>query len=188
MLVNLPLRNLLLAQRICRRIHDITQNSSPLQTQLYFRTATGIKSEQWVLTDDDRLLVGATAANHLSKSEVSEYTPFKPAVLNPLILENMCRDDIRRFIYFGIKNRNLDKYHLRLEGSIYRPESNCRSMLLSQPLVCAVVVDLYKKRYWQQTYGRIVQTGWDMLDLGPVTIPNPRGIALDDLLREAAAV
>jgi hypothetical protein len=180
-------------QRLCRRVRGVIKTSSPLQTNLFFRAAKDTSGRGWVLSSNDRLLSGNEAAQYLNKATTSDLKPLiiKPAVYNPLVLTKHLDD--KDSISFRRRLETLSKERMTAYG-IYEnfklkhkkppTEASCRSMLLTQPPVTTVNVEIEGKKCYPDWENRRGLPKWYYGTIARARVTNPTGVTLDDVLRK----
>jgi hypothetical protein len=190
---NLPLKDLLVMQRLCRRVREVIKTSSPLQTSFFFRAFKDTSGQGWVLSSNDRLLSGSEAVQYLTKATTSDLKPLiiKPAIYNPLVLTK--RLDDNNSISFHLRLETLNKErntaycvyeNFKLKPKKPPAEASCRSMLLTQPPVTTVNVEIEGKKSYPDWEDRRGLPKWYYGTIARTRVTNPTGVTLDDVLRK----
>ena len=185
---NLPLKDLLVMQRLGRRVREVIRTSSPLQTRLFFRGTKDTCAQGWVFSCDDRLLGGNEAVRYLSNTTTLDPKSLiiKPAIYNSLMLTK-CRDDNDsicfklRLWYLRKEPMSLyERFKLKHKSSVVNATN--RSMLLTQPPVTTVNIDIEGKKPYPDWEDRRGLPKWYYGTVARVKVENPAGVTLGDVL------
>lgn len=132
-LINLPLRDLLLCQRVCKKWEALVSTSPTLQTRLYFRAPAGPKSSETHPSSYtfNPLLEAAFPflfkPDHISASQRSDDWDVRFGDLDlPPTLESCPKE-----FFYSSFNRNPEAFR--------RPQASWRQMLITNPPVNTIV-------------------------------------------------